>query len=60
MKNIKTITITAEKIYNNPTFDSLFGRFNLQPNQPTVVNVNHAHYSDIVRMSKTFNVTVIE
>jgi hypothetical protein len=57
-KNIKTVTITLSRVYNNPTFDSLLGRFDLKVNQPKMVNVNHSHYSDLVRMSGTFNFTI--
>jgi hypothetical protein len=53
-KNIKTISVRFNRLYNNPTFIGLFNRFDLKVNEWIEMKVNHKHFSDIERMATTF------
>lgn len=55
-RNVKTIFVKFSRIYNNPTFNSLFDRVKeLKQDVWIEMNVNHKHYSDIQRMASVFN-----
>ena len=57
--NVKVVLVRFTRIYNNPTFKSLFGRFNITTVGTWVeLSVNHNHYSDIVKMASVFNYEV--
>lgn len=54
-RNIKTISVKPARIYNNPTWNRLFGRWQLKPNEWNELRVNHFHFSEIKRMASAFN-----
>ena len=58
-RNIKKLTITLRQKYNNPTYDNLLGKFNLEIGVPKEISVNHFHYSEIMRFKGTFKFETI-
>lgn len=54
-RNVKKVRIRLTHVYNNPTFERLFGRKDeLKSGEWFEMNVNHYHYSDLQRWMLTF------
>jgi hypothetical protein len=56
--NKKRILVKFTILYNNPTFMGLFNRYKLTAGEWIEMNVNHQHYSDILRLAPIFKYEV--